>query len=103
MYPDFGKPISFIKFYLAEFHKLGLPCNVTETLPYRENTPSRNVRNLILIDQYRTNTQRQLVIRNQDVCIKVKYLRPHEIKYALASKVITIRTFTDRQNVILTI
>ena len=65
------KLVSFKKFYLAQFHKLGLQCNVTETLPYRDNTPSRNVRNVILIDQYCTNTQRQLVIRNQDVCIKV--------------------------------
>ena len=71
MYPDFGKPVAFIKFYLAQFHKLILPCKVTETLPYRENTPSRHVRNVILIDQYCTNTQRQLVIRNQDVCTKV--------------------------------
>lgn len=104
MYPDFGKPISYTKFYLAQFHKLVLPYNVIETLPYGENTPSRNVRNVILIDQYFTNTQRQLVVRNQDVYHShYEYLRPHKIKYALASNVITIRTFTDMQNAILTI
>lgn len=71
MYPDFGKPASFLKFYLAQFHKLVLPCNVAETLPNRQTIPPRKVRNVISIDQYCTNTQRQLVIRNQDVSMKV--------------------------------